>query len=124
MARSGRSEPKKVESKPLPVVGNKGLAQRLVTYTKSEIPIRTLIFMEVGDVPPDQVRQAVSQVRALHGESLHPTFVLPVRDRKLTGDVIFEQELLDMIRSICTVDAGQIVLCGGVRQVDIMRAQL
>lgn len=127
MARSGRdqsSTPKKPEQPAPPVVGDKRLAQRMVTYTQSQVPVRTVIFMEVGDLPADQVRAACAQVKAFHGESMHPTFVIPVRHRKLTGDVIFESEILDVVKSICEVAAGNIVLRDGARDVDVLRAQL
>jgi len=127
MPRSARDEPRKSESEkpaPPPVVGDKRLAQRMLTYTQSAVPVRTVIFMEVGDLPAEQVRVAVQQVRTLHGEAAHPTFVIPVRNRKLTGDVIFEQEILDMVKDICEVRDGQIILRDGAREVDVLRSQL
>lgn len=129
MARSGRDEAGKAqqgkeEKKPQAVVASKPLAQRMVTYSQSPVPVRTVIFMEVGDTPADQVRQAIAHVKTIHGEGMHPTFVLPVRNRKLTGDVIFEGEILDMVRALCEVKDGEIVLRDGARDVDVMRTQL
>jgi hypothetical protein len=125
MAKSGRSEPKKVNNKPAPpVVADKRLAQRMVTYTQSAIPVRTVIYMEVGDLPADKVRAATEQVAHIHGSPAHPTYIIPVRNQKMTGDVIFEQEILDMVKKICHVVDGDIVLRDGAQEIDVMRTQL
>lgn len=125
MPRNGRDEPKKVDTTPpRPVVASKDLARRMVTYSQSEIPVRTVILMEVGELPAEQVRQAVTQVRTLHGEPAHTVFVLPVRNGKLSGDVVFESEILEIVGKICEVKDGRIVLRGGANDVDIMRSHL
>ncbi len=124
MAKSGRNEPKKAASKPLPVVGDKRLANRMVTYTQSAIPVRTVIFMEVGDTPPDVVQAACAKVAQIHGESMHPTFIIPVRHKRLAGDVIFENEILEMVNKICEIKDGTIVLRDNAQDVDVLRSHL
>lgn len=127
MARSARDKPKQEQpDKPAqPVVARRALADRMVVHTTSNVPVRTVIYMEVGALPADQVRAAIAHVKAIHGEGAHPTFVIPVRDGKLTGDVAFESEILDMVNKVCEVSRdGTIVLRGGAREVDVMRATL
>ena len=105
-------------------VTNERLASRCALEGPSSIPVRTVMLVEVGDMPSGQVRMIVEQMRAAQGEPLHPTFIQPVRNGKIMGDIIFEQEILTMVRKICEVVDGEIVLRDGARDVDILRAHL
>lgn len=124
MAKSARDKKKSPAKKAPPAVTSEPLSNRLQMGSQSAVPVRTLIFMEVGNITPDEVRAAVSNVTARHQGALHPTFVLPVRDGKLTGDVLFESEILDLVNKLCEVKGGVICLRDGAREVDVLRGRL
>lgn len=124
MARSARDEQKKdkrEEQPPKPVIGDKRLAIRLSTPSPTMAAIRTLIFVEVGDVPSAQISQAVEQISSIHGRSMHPTFILPIRNGKLSGDLLFEKELLKFINDVCMIKDGEIVFKDDAKEVDVLR---
>lgn len=124
MAKSGRDKPKKEEPKPRAVVQDERLTNRGAVHCDSPIPVRTVVYLEVGDVPPAEARQALASVRQMHGNAFHPTYVIPVRDGKLRGDIIFEAEVLEMVKKLCEVRDGQIVLRGGHQEIDLVRSIL
>lgn len=117
MARSARTTP---SHQPTPKESTKQDAQRLL-LGDSPIPVRTLIFIEVGDLPTKDVQSAIAQLSELHAISRHPTFICPVRHGRLTTDVIFEAEILDFVDKICEVVDDKIVLKGGATNVDVAR---
>lgn len=125
MARSARNEPKKEQSEPArPVVQDERLAKRGSIEGNHNIPVRTLVYLELGDLPAVEARQALVAVREMHGKSAHPTFILPLRDGKLRTDMLFENEILDFVGKVCEVKDGAIVMKGGYTDVDIMRTSL
>ena len=92
----------------------------------SNLPVRTIIYIEVGNMPTAEVRAAVAQVSKLYATNRHPIFICPMRNGVLTTDVLFEEEVLNFVRSICEVVTGSdgsntITLRGGVQAVDVAR---
>ena len=87
------------------------------------IPIRTIMYVEVGNLPPNEVRDiTASLTRTLHPG--HPHFVVPLRNGKIHTDLDFERELLDFIQLISEVKDGQIALKGGCHNVDVIRVRV
>jgi len=126
MAKSARSGgiPAPSVTPPAPAVENERLLKRVQTQDVSTIPVRTIITIEVGDMPVKDVQNAVLQVSQIYATGNHPTYVIPVRNGKMTSDIVFEAGIEELIRTLCEVVRGDIKLRGGWRDVDIMRAAL
>jgi hypothetical protein len=87
------------------------------------IPIRTVMYVEVGNLPPNEVRDIVaSLMQTLHPG--HPHFVVPLRNGKMHTDLNFEKEVLDFVQLICEIKDGQIALKDGCHDVDIIRVKV
>lgn len=92
------------------------------------IPIRTVMYVETGDLPSNEVRDiCATLMQTLHAG--HPHFVVPLRNGKMRTDVDFENEVLEFVRSICEItdDGGSgalIVLKDNVHDVDIIRVRV
>lgn len=92
------------------------------------VPIRTVMYVETGNLPPNEVRDIVASLtQTLHPG--HPHFVVPLRNGKMHTDLDFEKEVLDFVNSICEItdDGGsgaKIVLKGGCHDVDIIRVKI
>jgi hypothetical protein len=86
-------------------------------------PIRTVMYVETGNLPPNEVRDVVASLtQTMHPG--HPHFVCPLRNGKLNTDLDFEKEVLDFVKSICEVKDGQIELKGGCHDVDVIRVRV
>lgn len=86
-------------------------------------PIRTVMYVEVGNLPPAEVRDVTaSLLQTLHPG--HPHFVVPLRNGKMNTDLDFEGEALEFVRSICEVQDGQIVLKDGCHDVNVIRVRV
>lgn len=85
-------------------------------------PIRTILYMEVNDMPRDRVLHLIRQVSAQY-EAANPGthYVLPIRHGKISSDVLFEQEWLDIVRKTCEIQDGVIVLKNGAQEVRVVR---
>jgi hypothetical protein len=92
------------------------------------VPIRTVMYVEVGNLPPNEVRDIVASLTAtLHPG--HPHFVVPLRNGKMNTDLDFEAEVLEFVRSICEItdDGGsgaKIVLKDGCCDVNVIRVRI
>ncbi len=120
MVRSARNAQRdQTKPKVTPAAEN---TQQRAELGDSPIPVRTLIFIEVGTLAPAEARQAVAQVSKLYGTTRHPTFVCPVRNGKLTTNALFEQEILDWVHQICDVGHdGKIKFKTPPVEVDVLR---
>jgi hypothetical protein len=91
-------------------------------------PIRTIMYVEVGNLPPNEVRDIVASLTAtLHPG--HPHFVVPLRNGKMNTDLDFEAEVLEFVNAICEItdDGGsgaKIVLKDGCHNVDVIRVRI
>jgi len=91
-------------------------------------PIRTIMYVEVGNLPPSEVRDIVaSLMQTLHPG--HPHFVVPLRNGKMNTDLDFEAEILEFVRAICEItdDGGsgaKIVLKDGCCDVNVIRTRI
>jgi hypothetical protein len=104
-----------------PAVEDERLLKRVQVQDVSTVPVRTIIAIEVGDLPANQVQNAVLQISQIYATGNHPTYILPVRNGKLTSDIIFEAGIEEMVRTLCEVVNGEIKLRSGWREVDVMR---
>ena len=91
---------------------NTVLVNRLAMQSDPNIPVRTLIMIEIGNMSRNDVRNAMATIAEQYTGN-HTTFILPTRDGKLTTDVMFEQEIVDYINTFCEVREGKIALRGG-----------
>jgi len=92
------------------------------------VPIRTVMYVEVGNLPPNEVRDIVASLTStLHPG--HPHFVVPLRNGKMNTDLDFEAEILEFVNSICEItdDGGsgaKIVLKDGCHDVNVIRVRI
>ncbi|MCK9557048.1 MAG: hypothetical protein M0R50_03275 [Candidatus Cloacimonetes bacterium] len=87
------------------------------------IPIRTVMYVETGNLPPNEVRDIVASLtQNLHLG--HPHFVVPMRNGKMNTDLDFEKGVLEFVQSICEIKDGEIALKGGCHDVDIIRVRV
>lgn len=87
------------------------------------IPIRTVMYVEVGNLQSNEVRDVVtSLMQTLHAG--HPHFVVPLRNGKLHTDLDFEKEFLDFVRYVCEIQDNQITLKGGCHDIDVLRVRV
>ena len=93
---------------------------------KANAPIRTINFVEVGDMVGPQLQLILQRLNATHDTAkggIH--YFLPVRHGKIGSDIVFEEEFEKIVREICEVnDDGEIVLKGGAKEVMIIRQQI
>ncbi len=84
--------------------------------------IRTVLYVEVGDMEADRINIMINEVNNLYGGSdASSHYAVPVRHGKIGTDVVFENEILDVIRKLCEIKDGQICLKGGAREVQVVR---
>ncbi len=124
MARSGRSAPRKVEAKAPVIVQNSSTVNSVLARSaevgNNDLPIRTVLYIEVGDLPATQVRQVVSHVMDNLSNG-HPHHVAVMRNGKVTSDVEFEGEFLHTVRQLCEIKDGEITLKGGAKEMEVIR---
>ena len=88
---------------------------------QSDIPVRTVIYMEVGDMERERVLYLVKQVSASYENSNGTHYVLPVRHGKVSGEIGFESEWEAVVREAFEIRDGQICLKGGSKEVKVVR---
>lgn len=88
-------------------------------------PVRSVNFVEVGDMDRKQVQLMIQELNKIHDTAkggIH--YFVPVRGGKITSDVVFENEWLDVVKKTCEVRDGEITLKGGATDVHVVRQQL
>lgn len=112
MAKSARSEKLlATPQKAPPLIINEGLTKRLAMADQATGPVRTLIFIEIGDIDPKTSREAVGQIAATY-QGQHPTYICPTRGGKVRSFPIFEEKILEWVKTFCEVKDGEIKLKG------------
>lgn len=97
-------------------------------YSNPEIanaPVRTINFVEVGDMEGKQLQLILQRLNATHDTAkggIH--YFLPVRNGKIGSDLIFEEEFLNVVNQTCEVVGGEIQLKGGAKEVQIIRKKI
>lgn len=118
--------------KPQKVVKNKDAKKAVVINEKhqaliegkstSDKPIRAVYFVEIGSLSPAQVQSLYTQLSSAWAKAqggMH--YVIPVRNGKLSGDIVFEKEILNTINALCEVKDGQIALKNNYEEVVVIR---
>ncbi len=125
MARPARNAAKPVITPKTVIQDERPIEKQLSRSTQegnNTIPIRTIVYVEVGEMPPPEVRQVCKAI--LQGfNNGHPHYVIPVRDGKLTTEIEFEAEFLQTVNKLCEIKDNQIVM-RDVKDVDIIRKKL
>jgi len=88
--------------------------------------LRTVHFIEVGDLSPANIQLMVQELNATYNPAeggIH--FVIPMRHGKIGADIVFEEEFLKVVRETCEVaETGEIVLKGGAKDVQVVRQRV
>tara|TARA_R110000751_G_scaffold41702_6_gene97609 strand:+ start:2849 stop:3232 length:384 start_codon:yes stop_codon:yes gene_type:complete len=127
MAKSqkiSRSKPKKVAA----VIDERSPQQLTTQYTNPEVangPVRTVNFVEVGEMVGKQLQLILQRLNATHDTAkggIH--YFLPVRNGKIGSDIIFEEEFLKIVNETCEVVGDKIMLKDGAKEVTVIRRKL
>lgn len=92
---------------------------------KANAPVRTINFVEVGDMVGKQLQLILQRLNETHDTAqggIH--YFLPVRHGKIGSDIIFEEEWLKVVNETCEVVDGEIVLKGGAKEVVVIRQKI
>lgn len=128
MHRSQRIERKKAATVPqiVDIRQPKAVPQtQSVDPAVANLPLRTVFFMEVGDMETAKIQLLVQEVNAAYRDNKGgPHYVLAVRHGRIGSDLVFEKEFLDIVNEICEVKDGQIVLRDGAQDAVIVRQSI
>ena len=128
MAKPGRSSEKPpTPKKPAKVIDNRPFEKRFPLSSVPgdlNVPIRTVLFVEVGEMPADQVRQVIAAVNKNYIDAAHPHYVACIRNGKITNEPVFENEFLNIVKKICEVKDGKVAMKGGAHEVRVIRERL
>jgi hypothetical protein len=115
----------KDKTKTAPLVINErqiAAAAKIKPPEGSDSPVRAVYYVEVYDMEQAKVQLILhelnKQVTNLKGGA---HYIIPVRHGKIGPDIMFEEEFLNVVKQICEIQDGQIVLKDGSRQVRILR---
>ena len=100
---------------------------------KANAPIRTINFVEVGDMVGPQLQLILQRLNATHDTAkggIH--YFLPIRHGKIGSDIVFEEEFEHIGRKIFEVvdEEGNVIegvnirLKGGAKEVVVIRSQI
>ena len=93
--------------------------------TAPAVPVRTLVYVEVGGLDSVQVGELCQQYASAYEGSVHgPHYIIPVRDGRLRSEMEFEAQFLETVNELCEVKYGEIVLKNGSRKVQVMRTHV
>lgn len=118
----------KPEQKKTPTVINVSKQQMIGDQAeKSEVmvssmPVRTINYVEVGSMSHEQIAELGKLFAANYQGNVHgPHYLIPVRDGKLRTDINFENEVLPIVKQLCEVANGEIVMRGADVEVKVIR---
>lgn len=117
--------PKESVKKTVVVLSNKTPKLPKPPVVPSGVTLRTIHFIEVGDLAPGNIQLMVQELNATYNpaeQGIH--FVIPIRHGKIGTDIVFEAEFLKIVLETCEVNEdGEIVLKGGARDVQVIRTK-
>ncbi len=128
MAKPGRNAPIPKPVHHTEVINERPIEKRLQSSTSSivgdpNIPIRTVLYIEVGQLPPNDVRTIIADLtKAMNNE--HPHYIVPTRSGKVTNEVVFEEQFMSVVKELCEIKDGEIVLKGGAQKMTVLRRWL
>lgn len=89
-------------------------------------PIRTVNFVEVGDMVGAQLQLILQRLNSAHDTAkggIH--YFLPVRHGKIGSDIVFEEEWLSLIKKLCIVNKdGEIEFKEKAKEVTVVRLKI
>jgi hypothetical protein len=100
---------------------------------KEGVTLRTIHFVEVGDLAPQNIQLFVQELNATYNPAEHGIhFVVPVRYGKIGDDIVFEDEFLSVTDKICevvdengnTLHNAKIQLKGGAKEIQVIRQKV
>jgi len=98
---------------------------RSPTTKATKVPLRTIHYMEVGDMDQQKVAMLVKQVGELYqGDDSETHYIIPIRHGKIGTDMAFETEWLEVVHKTCEIKDGKIVLKDGAKDVIVVRQQV
>ena len=115
MPRSAKNAAKNTKVASKPVVQNDGIqrkmAERFAIATTSDIPVRTILKVDVSDIPIGSLQGIISQLLKSHRSAHphHPVYICPVRNGIVQSEPMFEGAILGLVKDLCEVVDGQIV---------------
>jgi len=114
MVRSGRDKSKNttVAKSEAQIVDKRPLEKLLPLSQepgKVDVPIRTVLYVEVGNMPSSEARSLTKSILANY-DAAHPHYVIFLRNGSLQGDVEFQKGFLDVVNELCVIKNKQIVL--------------
>ena len=112
---------KRIPPKQVEIVDERPQTVLEETDEVSRIPVRTVIYMEVGDMERERVLYLVKQISNSYENSGGAHYVLPVRHGKISGDIAFEREWETVVREVFEIREGQICLKNNAQDVRIIR---
>jgi 23S rRNA-/tRNA-specific pseudouridylate synthase len=122
-----KSQPikKNVPDKKTVVISNKTPNMLPPPKVPPGVTLRTVHFIEIGDLAPGNVQLMVQELNATYNpaeQGIH--FVIPLRHGKIGADIVFEDEFLSVVNKVCEISDGKIVLKGGARKIQVMRVKI
>lgn len=88
-------------------------------------PVRAINFVEVYDMEGPRVAFFIRELGKAHDPAkggYH--YFIPIRHGKITTDILFENEFLNVVKDLCEVMDGQIVLKDGAKDVHVIRQRI
>jgi hypothetical protein len=67
-------------------------------------PIRTIHYIEVGDMTRSEINVALQQVSAMYRGSSDAHYIIPVRNGNVRIDMEIEAEFLETVGRLCKVE--------------------
>lgn len=98
---------------------------KLIDIQTANQPVRAVNFVEVGELTPTQVQYLIQELNKSHKTAqggIH--YFVPIRNGKITTDILFEEEWLQVVRDTCEIKNDQIVLKDGSKQVTVIRQKI
>lgn len=101
------------------------IPQVAIDPATANAPVRTVNFVEVGDMVGKQLQLIIQRLNETHDTAkggIH--YFLPIRHGKIGSDILFEEEWLEAVHKTCEIKDGQIVLKGGAKEVLVIRQRI
>jgi hypothetical protein len=129
----------KTKTKPGPIIVDDRpppeptLPQKAINPETANAPVRTINFVEVGDMVGKQLQLILQRLNETHDTAkggIH--YFLPIRHGKIGSDIVFEEEFERVGRELFEVvnqegkpiEGTQIRLKGGAKDVVVIRQKL
>ena len=91
----------------------------------ANLPLRTVFFMEVGDMEPARIQLLIQEAGKVYDAmrgGIH--YVLPVRHGRIGSDLVFEAEWERIGQEVFEIRDGQIRLKEGAQACNIVRQSI